>query len=48
MITWNNNPNLPIVVDSFEHIMAVYPAEDADWIADSVMIRHDQNFKKPK
>ena len=26
--------------------MAVYPVEDADWIADSVMIRHDQNLKK--
>ena len=48
VITWNNNPNLPIVLDSFEHIMAVYPVEDADWIADSVMIRHDQNLKKAK
>tara|TARA_Y100000114_G_C11645810_1_gene271672 strand:+ start:84 stop:725 length:642 start_codon:yes stop_codon:yes gene_type:complete len=48
VITWNKNPSLPIVVDSFERIMAVYPAEDAEWIADSVMIRHDQNLKKAK
>ena len=40
VICWNNNPQLPIVLDSWERIMSVYPSND------EVLIKHTTDLQR--
>ena len=40
VICWNKNPQLPIVLDSWERIMSVYPSHD------NVFIKHTTDLQR--